>query len=108
MPEGDPLLGTPDADQFICQMWHELGLASKTGMGETVISWTEIDSYSRIKHLDIEPWEADCLVMMSREYLNFKHQASESRHVLSPYQPVITKDDLIKRVSHFEKTTEQK
>ena len=102
------MLGTPDADHFICQMWHELGLAGKTGMGETTLSWTEIDSYSRLKQLDIEPWEAECLVMMSRDYLNYKHLASENRHYLSPYQPTVTREHLINRVAHFEKTTDTK
>ena len=95
----------PDCDQFIANGWHDLGLTSSEGMGETPLKWSEVKSYSEIMALDLQPFEAETIVNMSKTYIRFKHEATENRGVLSPYQPEITREHLIKRVVHLEDKT---
>lgn len=74
-------------------------------MGESPINWTEVDSYNKLTDAQLTPFEADAIVMMSKAYIRFKHESTETRGTLSPYQPEITKQDLVARVSHFESKT---
>lgn len=74
-------------------------------MGETPISWTEVKSYSDIMQLELSPFESESLVNMSKAYIRFKHEATENRALVSPYQPEIKKEHLINRFKYFEDKT---
>lgn len=74
-------------------------------MGESHIHWSEIDSYNRLMKLDLSPDECELIMMMSKEYLNYKALATENRSIKSPFMPEVTQEDLINRFKHFEKVS---
>lgn len=50
----------------------------------TPVTWTEIDSFSRLLGIQLEPWEAEALMVMSKAYCFVYHQAKEPNYP-APY-----------------------
>lgn len=78
-------------------------MTSRNGAGEHALTWSEMKAYSDAMKLDFEPWEYELLRGMSNTYLAFKVQATENRPLRSPYDPQVTRRDLINR---FKKSDE--
>ena len=64
-PEMPPV---SDAALYLVEYLFEVGPATNTGMGYTAISFSELDSWSRVMGLALLPWELRFLRKLSREY----------------------------------------
>lgn len=49
-------------------VWHSLGMASVGSSGAVPLSWQELRAFADLSGCDIRPFEALCLIEMSRAY----------------------------------------
>jgi hypothetical protein len=54
--------------EFLQDWWHETGMAQSGMSGAVPISWQEMRAFADMTGRDIRPYEAQCLVDMSRAY----------------------------------------
>lgn len=74
----------PNSDNSLVSDFHNLGY--KTGVGENVAPtpWSEVKSYSDMRHTPLSMWESEQLVSMSREYCNWLAKGTDV-NCLSPW-----------------------
>lgn len=87
MGEGDPLRELPECDTDIVNYWHMCGMVTQSGMGVSSLTWQEVESFSRLSSYYLSGWEAEQVVMMSRDYLQSKHAAETDVGYPAPYAP---------------------
>jgi hypothetical protein len=73
---GTPLMPQCDAEYLIAY-WNDLGLCSSGGMGAVGLSSLEIDSWSRLSAVELEPWEFQALRQMSQHYVSMVHKGED-------------------------------
>lgn len=74
----------PNADGLVVNYFHGLGFNLNYGMGAFPLTWSEINSFSELKAESIGEWEADQLIMMSREYCSWSIKGKD-KFCLSPW-----------------------
>jgi len=77
-----PLL-PPVTHRHIVGWWLEIGPTAASGMGEAAIGWQEIAAWERLTANRLEPWEAQAIRRLSREFLSQQHEARKP-HCLPP------------------------
>lgn len=85
MGEGSPLLEMPEADPLLVRAFILSGKCLSGGMGQSPLTWQEIDALNRLQDLNLSPWDTEQIMMMSRVYLSTKQRASADPSMLSPY-----------------------
>lgn len=80
---GTPLMPECDA-HYLIEYWYTVGLCAAGAMGPVALSSTEIDAWSRLSGVELEPWEFNSLRQMSQEYVSSLH-LSESPDAPPPY-----------------------
>lgn len=93
-PDGDPILGTPQADPIVVEAFVSCGLSQSTGMGESPVSWQEINAYSIATEIKLTAWEKKMVHMMSKEYLSYKSLSTKYRTYRTPYEPELSQEDI--------------
>lgn len=75
----------PPVDAFyIVNYWQDVGLCGSNGMGATSLTSVEIDAWSRLSGVKLEPWEFSALRQMSQQYVKYLHEG-ESPESAPPY-----------------------
>ncbi len=89
----DPIAKMPTADTLLTQCFMQLGVAMNGGMAQSAVTWQEIDAYCNRSGNDLNYWECDQLIKMSRAYVSavsrFKDHEAEP-----PYQREYTEKEL--------------
>lgn len=68
---------------YIWEWFLELFLFGGYGMGPFLTPYQEIEAYSRMMRLDIQPWEAKVLRELAGAYLSYHRKKSEQPHNLT-------------------------
>lgn len=72
----------PETSADHLEDWFEM--LGKFGENVTPLPWKEIQAFNDVLKIDMEPWEAEALMIMSRSYCNIYHQAKEPNYP-APY-----------------------
>jgi len=57
------------ATETLHDSWLELGCAGFGLTGATPLSWVDVAAFCQLTGADLRPWEATCLIEMSRAYV---------------------------------------
>ena len=87
----------PEANEYLVDCFNLIGRCSQGGMGPTPLSWIEVESFSKASGYRLNGWQAEQLVMMSREYCSMLHKAKEL-HCPPPYSEGLTKEEEIQEM----------
>lgn len=71
----------PIAHRHIVKWWLEIGPTVMAGMGEGPIGWSDIAAWQHLTAIQLDPWEAQAIRRLSREFLS---QQCEARKPLCP------------------------
>ena len=65
-----PLLEMPDVTNltYIIEYLLELGTSLASGFGVTPITWTELRSWLELSELQLDSWESNLLISLSRSF----------------------------------------
>lgn len=91
--EDNPICKLPECDEVVCRAFMECGLFSSGGMSIAPLTWSEVKAYSDLSRQDLTAWEAENVMMMSREYCSFSQKAKDWVCV-QPYWPEMDEDEL--------------
>lgn len=58
----------PSADSLIVKWFYQMGKLSSDGMSLKGFSFSELKAFNDLYQLDLDPWESEQLIMMSRTY----------------------------------------
>ncbi len=78
------MLGTHEPEhpevtlEHILQYCFEIGPVANTGMGPSSITNTEILSWSTLTGIDLSPWEARTIRIMSAEFCNYLERSKST------------------------------
>ena len=87
----------PPPDRIIVSAFNWLGYALDGGMGKVPLTWSEVGAYSLHSGANLTPWEAEQVVMMSRQYCYMLHYATQQRSAPIIYSPRITDEQMKER-----------
>ena len=62
-------------------LFINMGSATSTMGGLVPITWSEIESYSRLCNLNLSAWEADLLMSMSRAYCSWNAKGGQQKDI---------------------------
>lgn len=79
----------PNPAPHIIDRLLEIGLTEAAGMGAGPMTWLQIDAWSRLTGVVLEPWEARLLRRLSTEYLSESRRA-EDVHAAPPWRAPVT------------------
>lgn len=68
---------------FLLHYFLEIGPTAYTGMGSVPFDFTHIVAWQCCTGVELHPWQAQLLVQMSRDYVEFAYKATEPE-CLSP------------------------
>lgn len=68
----------PVAHRHLIAWWLEIGPTVMAGMGEGPIGWQEIAAWQRLTANQLEPWEAQAIRQMSRDFIMQQHEARKA------------------------------
>ena len=81
----DPLRDLPECDEVVLSAFIAVGRSSFTGEAHVPITWSEVESYSRMSGAMLTPWEANQVINMSRIYCSTKAEATNDPMMPPPY-----------------------
>ena len=81
-----PRLPEVTAD-YIIGYWIDVGIVSNSGMGATILSSLEIQAWSSLVGLKLEPWEFQAIRKMSSGYCEYL-RAGEDQSCQPPFGSV--------------------
>lgn len=58
----------PEADEYVLNVFFQLGICNRGGMSICPLSWSELKAFSELNRCDLSKWEAETVIMMSRQY----------------------------------------
>jgi len=70
---------------YLLEMLNRCGMVSQGAGGIASISWQEIKAFKELSGEEIDWWEADVLMSLSRAYVSMYHRASDA-HMPPPYE----------------------
>jgi len=82
--EGHIQAALPDADNHIVSAFHMLGVYSSNGMGQVPVSWSDVHGFCQSSTYDLEGWQAETLIDMSRIYCSWIHKGKDA-NCFSPW-----------------------
>lgn len=74
----------PDIDEYIKKCFELLGRCLNIGMGHIYLTWKELEAFTNKSCYDLNGWESEQIIMMSRNYCNFLQKAKDP-NCSSPY-----------------------
>ena len=77
----------PDTENsgYLLDTMHKIGAYKTSGMGGiSPIDWLDIDAFNRVMSFEIEPWEAETIMQLSRKYVD-GHQGGQQPNGIAPY-----------------------
>jgi hypothetical protein len=74
-----PSMPPAGAAAYLLDYLFEVGPTMAAGAGEAELSHQEIESWARLRRIELTPWEARTLRRLSRDYLAEKHAAEDPR-----------------------------
>lgn len=95
--ENSPYLEMPDVGNaaYIIQLLFDVGISVQSGMGLAPINWTELRSWTQVTRVNLSPWEAETIILLSRHFV-MKHSEFDKKNVMSEYQVELTTLDRAK------------
>lgn len=81
----DPSKSLPEIEQFISKCFSLIGYYLSGGMGATPLTWSEIESFTNKSGYQLNGWECEQLLSMSRSYCGFLEKAKKPS-CLPPYR----------------------
>lgn len=57
-------------ESYLLQIWFDLGMIGSGAMGAIQLSAQEIQAWSSLSGIELEPWEYTCIRKMSSVYLS--------------------------------------
>lgn len=91
--EDNPVCKLPDCDSVVRKAFLDCGLAMSGAMSMVPLSWSEVSAYNSLSGVSLSPWEAENVIMMSREYCSFLTKAKDETCV-QPYWPDMNDDEM--------------
>lgn len=82
----------PDADPYLVDCWNRLGRCESIGYGAMSLKWSEIDAFCNRSGRDLEPWQCDLLIDMSRDYCNALREAKDP-NMPAPKLKLLSEDE---------------
>jgi hypothetical protein len=67
-----------------------VGICTSGMNGPVALNWSELKSYCQLTQTELEPWECETLIELSRSYVSFYHKAKEP----STPPPFVTDDPI--------------
>lgn len=61
----------PNADIFLVEAFNMSGVYESNGMGITPLTWSSIDGFCNRSTYDLEGWQAEIIIDMSRIYCSW-------------------------------------
>ena len=77
LSEDDPTRQLPHADSYLIKCFDLMGQCSTNGMGATALTWSDVESFSNRSGYDLNGWESEQIIMMSRKYCSMYQQSKE-------------------------------
>lgn len=62
---------------MIVNAFQSLGMCLSGGMGANPLTWSEIDSFCRRSTFDLEDWQCETVINMSRNYLAWRNKGKD-------------------------------
>jgi len=97
LSKDDPLRDMPEVDNYLVNCFYLSGVYLTNGMGITPLTWVEINSFTNVSGYDLNNWEAEQLILMSREYCNMSHKANDDIDCPPPFDLTFSDGDALKR-----------
>ena len=72
-----PANALPEADPFIEKCFYLSGMFLSGGMAIMPLTWVEMAAFIKTSGYKLNGWEAEQVIMMSREYCSFSHKAQK-------------------------------
>lgn len=90
---GEKLIVATHPMRHVLEWFYDLILPGGYGWGPFKISYLEIEAFSRQRHLDVRPWEAELIVDLSIKYVEVhNHKQAVKAGLPSGYKPVNMRD----------------
>lgn len=91
----DPYFVMPDLGcvDYIAELWFKCGRCKSGGMAQAPLDWIDVAALDRFRPLDY--FEAEMIIMMSREYCSGLGMKQNSDH--SPYKREYTQEEWLAR-----------
>lgn len=78
MLAGLPLL--PEVLEYLWEYYNQLSITRQNyGWGPTALTYQEIEAWSRLRHVVLDPWELDALLMLDSIFLSVSAKAEAKR-----------------------------
>lgn len=79
MPDQLNVLPIPIDVDHIWDWWLELGRTRSTGMDASHITYTEVESWSRLLQLNVSKFEVRCLMALDTVFINCQREAQANK-----------------------------
>ena len=93
MPEGDYRREMPPVKggEYLVSHWQKCGICQSGMSGAIPVTWQELDAYCRLSGSDVDGWEAEQIINMSKAYVAMSRKADDIS-CSSPYSPELTEE----------------
>lgn len=93
MPEGDYRLNMPPVNggEYLVSSWHKCGMCLQGMSGAIPLTWQELDAYCSRSGANLDGWESEQIIAMSRAYVNMSRKADEL-NCHAPYVHELTEE----------------
>lgn len=88
----------PKVDSYLIEAFKESGVCLDGVNGATSLTWDEIESFSEKSTFDLNRYDSELIIMMSRDYCSFSIKARET-NCSSPYESKESISAMRKRVN---------
>ena len=96
LSEDDPVRELPPCNEYLAKCFTLAGMCNTGGMGVTALDWQDIKAFSEQSSYELNGWESEMVIMMSRVYCGFSHEAKELS-CTAPYNQAASNEDAMQR-----------
>lgn len=95
--DGTPSFPNISDCEYVASLFDEMGGLVQSGMGIAPMSWQEIQAWSSLTGLELDPWEVITLKELSKEYCAMINECDD-KNVFAPYTPEVVDAGFSKHV----------
>lgn len=95
-----PLLEMPplSGGHHLVDWLHQAGTVNSGAMGGfSALAWTELRAWSQLCGIELQPWEAETIMLLSRTYASMFAEAADP-HCPAPYTPEVIEAEAVEAV----------
>ena len=79
--------------EYLVNHWQKCGMYEHGMSGSSPLSWQELEAYSNQTQSNLDCWESEQIINMSKSYVSFSRNADEL-DCLAPFSPELTEEQI--------------